>query len=497
MRLEKIIQILLIFGLIGCSNKENNIIIINGKIKGKQPETIEFTTPINGKWFYGNKKSIEPDSIGEFKIEIDSKKPSFVTLYVMGKVNGILLTEPGKSYNVNFDLSSKNKKFVVTSQDSLSQNFYNALPSPDFYMIGLNQFYKDSVPSEISSKISELRETEISKFDELFKQGEISKQYHKLALLDRNVYYKSLETGAASILLRKLLIEKKTKKIDELKKYWDKKINIAELNQIDYDSSPWFYSLVYNSIWYNLFSSEKPDADDMEKMYETAERVRFNIDEAKKYLKGETLEYYLASFIFLESWQTKDNSKEIIKIYDNFKKEHPNNPYNEYIATSIKPIIDFHKKIESEPTNDKIQIVENKENIDTFDELIKTLQGKKVFVDVWGTWCGPCKKEFQQKDKYSELLKSKKITTLYICEGNNSKEKVWNEMINFYELEGYHILANEKLVADIIEKFGKNGSFTYPRYLLVDENGKAVNSQASYPSNIEQLEKEINENYVW
>jgi len=115
----------------------------------------------------------------------------------------------------------------------------------------------------------------------------------------------------------------------------------------------------------------------------------------------------------------------------------------------------------------------------------------------WGTWCGPCKREFQQRNKYAELLKSKKITTLYICEGNNSKEKVWNEMINFYKLEGYHILANEKLMEDIIGKFGKNGSFAYPRYLLVDENGKVVNEQASYPSKTEQLENEISKNYVW
>jgi hypothetical protein len=102
-----------------------------------------------------------------------------------------------------------------------------------------------------------------------------------------------------------------------------------------------------------------------------------------------------------------------------------------------------------------------------------------------------------QKDKYSELLKSKNIIPLYICEGRVSKEKVWKEMIKAYNLEGQHILANEKLLADIINKFGNNGSFAYPRYLLIDENGKVVNSQASYPSKTRKLEKEIMESYVW
>ncbi len=70
-------------------------------------------------------------------------------------------------------------------------------------------------------------------------------------------------------------------------------------------------------------------------------------------------------------------------------------------------------------------------------------------------------------------------------------------MIKFYDLEGHHIRTNETLKANIIDRFGNDGSFTYPRYLLVDESGNVVNEQASYLSKIVQLEKEINENYVW
>ena len=36
---------------------------------------------------------------------------------------------------------------------------------------------------------------------------------------------------------------------------------------------------------------------------------------------------------------------------------------------------------------------------------------------------------------------------------------------------------------------------TAPR--LIDENGKVVNSHASYPSKVGQLEKEINKDYEW
>ncbi len=82
-------------------------------------------------------------------------------------------------------------------------------------------------------------------------------------------------------------------------------------------------------------------------------------------------------------------------------------------------------------------------------------------------------------------------------QGHFSQHLTKANVIKAYNLEGQHILANEKLLADIINKFGNNGSFAYPRYLLIDENGKVVNSQASYPSKTRKLEKEIMESYVW
>ncbi|UGU15390.1 TlpA family protein disulfide reductase [Sinomicrobium kalidii] len=496
MRVKKIILAFLILGFIGCSKKEKGI-IINGKIDGKHSGKIEYTSPIEGKWFYGDKKSITIDSTGAFQIKMDIEKPSFVTMYVPGKAGGVLLVEPGKAYDIKFELKTNQKKFLVISKDSIAQNFYNTLPAPDFYMMGLNEFYKDSIPLEISSKMDTLKEKEISRFGELLEKNEISKDFYDLAVLDRKVYYSALETGLATMLLRKHLNKKDKRKIEKLKNFWDEKVGISKLNGSDTARSPWFYALVYNSVWYARYASEKPDPKDMAKMYETDKRLKYNIVEPKKYLEGKELEYYLASYIFLESWQTKDNSKEIIEMYESFKNEYPDSPYNTYLHSSIQPIIDFHKKLENNQPNKKVQVVKNYENVNTFDELIKQLSGKKIYVDIWGTWCGPCKKEFENKEKLGELLKSKDITALYICEGRNSTEKVWKEMIQFYDLEGLHILANNTLVTNIIDKFGNNGAFTYPRYLLVNENGKVVNPQASYPSKIRQLEKEINEGFLY
>lgn len=493
--LETTILIFLMVGLNSCSDKENDRIFINGKIEGKKAEKVEFTTPINGKWFYGNKTTIATDSIGTFKIEMDIEEPSFITIYSSGKA-GILLVEPSMTYDVNYDFKTKQKRFSSLSADSIGQNLYNTLPPPDFNLFDIGAFLQDSIPAKISSKINEFKEKEISKFDKLLEKGKISNGFHKLSVLDRECYYQAVETRVANLLLGKFFLEKNTDGINDVREFWKKKLDITKLTESDYTRSPWYYTLVDNLIRFEQLSAEKFNFENLNQSFQTIDNYENNIKQAKTYLSGEKLEYYLASYIFFQSWASKDNSKDIIKIYDQFKREYPDSRYHEYLITSVRPIIDFHEKLENAPTNEKIQLVKNQENIDTFDELIKELRGKKIFVDIWGTWCGPCKKEFQLKDKYAEILKSKEIIVLYICEGKNSKKKNWSEMIEFYELEGQHIFTNEKLLADIHDRFGKNG-FAYPRYLLVDENGKVVKEEASYPSKTEQLEKEINENYVW
>lgn len=473
-------------------------IIINGQILGIDiPEIIEYTVPISGKWFYGDKKSISTDSTGKFQIKMFIDKPSFTTIYVPGKISGILLVEPEKTYDIGIVLNNGQKTFDIAFPDSIGQNFYNTLPAPEFYMIGLSEFYNDSIPEEIYSKIYSFKEREVFKFDELLKKNEISNDFHELAILDREVYYSALELGAANILLQKYLNENEGWKIEGLKNFWNEKLKVSNIIGVDYDRSPWFYTLVNNRIRFTQLSSKDFNPKTLIKNYESGNIYQYNIDEAKKYLEGKELEYYLATYIFYESWQTKDNSKKIIEVYKNFKNEHPQSPYNQYIEASIEPIVTFHKNLENTQANEKIHFIKNHKEIDTFDDLIAKLNGKKVFVDIWGTWCAPCKKEFEHKMALEPLLKAKDIVSLYICEGRNSKEKVWNEMITSYNLEGYHSFANEKLVADIINRFGKNGQFAYPRYILVDENGKVVNAQASYPSKIIQLKKEINENYVW
>jgi len=379
MKKPTIILILLTIGLFSCSHKKK-VITINGKTNLNHSEKVEYIFPIDGKWFYGDKKTIMTDSAGTFQIKMHVEKASFVTMYVSGKA-GTLLIEPNKTYDVNFEFKQNQKKIDVTSRDSIGQNFYNKLPTPDFDIRNSHNFLQDSIPAEISSKINALKDEELSKFNQLLEKGEISKDFYELAILDRKCYYLALEIGVATNMLFQNYNNKIVNSVNE---YWNQKIEDLELNEFEYIRSPWFYVLAKNFIAYNQILSSDFDLQLLREKYNNGEIYKYNISEAEKYFKGEQLEYYLASYIFYESWQTKDNSKEIIEIYNDFEKEYPKSVFTKYLTASVQPIIEYQNEIADSSKNYNIQVIENYASINTFDELIEILKGKKMLVDVLG-----------------------------------------------------------------------------------------------------------------
>ncbi|MFS4454637.1 TlpA family protein disulfide reductase [Maribacter sp. 2304DJ31-5] len=492
MKFCQIILVFLLIGLIGCQKDKN--IIITGKIIGEIPEKVEYTTPINGTWFYGSKKSVQPDSSGNFRIIINIDSPSFITLYIPKKSNGTLLVESGKTYTINFNLDSTDKKFVVLGENHKGQNIYNSFPNPDFNIYGGNEFLKDSVASVISSKIKTAKEKEILLFTKLFDKGEISEDFFSLVKLDRECYYSSMQGRVASYKF----MESERNKNEELKgnslELWNEVVNNMPLTTPKLFRSPWFYSLADNFIEYNELKNESFDVEKLVSIYRQGLVHSHKIEGSKRYLNENKLEYYDASYIYYHCWQNKDNSKELITLYEKFIEEYPNSEYSNYLTSMVTPIIEFHKKVAKEISlNKKFRFIDNHNNIDSFSELLKPLRGKKIYIDIWTTWCGPCKREFKHKTALGKLLKSKNIELLYISHDKDEKNELWKEMIKGYGLEGYHIRANELLKTDMIKIFGHRGSFGYPRYILIGENGKIIQENAKKPSQLYELEKELNE----
>jgi thiol-disulfide isomerase/thioredoxin len=112
-------------------------------------------------------------------------------------------------------------------------------------------------------------------------------------------------------------------------------------------------------------------------------------------------------------------------------------------------------RIDSEPANSRQEdsIVFISENFAKFDSLKQIFKGRIVYMDIWATWCSPCRKEFKHKDYLQKLAQTKGIELLYISGDKPEDEAKWKEVVIKNKLTGYHIRMNDSLKADIIKKF--------------------------------------------
>lgn len=489
MKFYRIILAVLILGALSFTNNKNEVIII-GKIKGDIPEKVEYTNPINGVCDWAFKESVQPDKLGNFKIKISLNETVFVKIRILGKKAATLIVEPNENYEVNFDLSKTfNEGSEIIGKNKKGQHKWNSLPKIGDIQSTARLFMKDSLAATIKEKIISLRDGELKEFNVLFKNGEISKEFLNLVKIDRTTYYSDVQGTVGFLKFNEDMRRKNGVFSDEIKNLWAstfKENPITEKQLL----SPWGFSYIDNFIKFNMYTDPMFNPEDFQEKYNLGLINTYVINESKKHLSGNKLEYFEAHYMFLECLQKKFE-KEFINLFKQFKVDYPNSEYTKYLVPMVNPIIEYHKAV-GQPFSKETKFIANFESLNSLKETVVSFKGKKVYIDVWATWCGPCKKEFKHNVELKRLMDSKDVEILYISTDDERRAKQWKEAIKFYNLEGYHIRVNKTLKADLVKIFNQSGRFTIPWYILIDEEGNIVKKHAKKPSQLEQLEKEIN-----
>ncbi|WP_425075161.1 TlpA family protein disulfide reductase [Psychroserpens sp. S379A] len=130
---------------------------------------------------------------------------------------------------------------------------------------------------------------------------------------------------------------------------------------------------------------------------------------------------------------------------------------------------------------------------------LSDLKGKYVYVDIWATWCGPCKREIPSLKEVEKKFHGKDIEFVSISvddeKRSGTKEKAfesWKKMVKDKELGGIQLFSDKAWLSDFVRNYKVNG---IPRFILIDPDGNIVSPDAPRPSNpklVELLEEKLN-----
>jgi thiol-disulfide isomerase/thioredoxin len=109
---------------------------------------------------------------------------------------------------------------------------------------------------------------------------------------------------------------------------------------------------------------------------------------------------------------------------------------------------------------------------------LTSFKGKLVYVDVWATWCGPCKAEIPSLQKLETDYHGKDITFMSVSV--DTDKEAWEKMVAEKELGGVQLWADgwSKITKDY-------AIFGIPRFMLFDSNGNVISTNAPRPSSDE------------
>ncbi len=248
---------------------------------------------------------------------------------------------------------------------------------------------------------------------------------------------------------------------------------LSELNDIKFDNEEDFiFSSAYKSLVTNHYQNK---VSELVKADEKLDRNIVMLTTCSA-IENQTIKNALIFDAVKYSITRADNLKEF---YTAFKAAGSTDEKNNAeIEKSYNALIKLAK---GSPSPKFVNYENNAGGTTSLDDL----KGKYVYIDVWATWCGPCKREIPFLKEVEKKYHDKNIEFLSISIDKKKDHQAWKDMVKEKELGGVQVFADSDWESQFVEDYLIKG---IPKFILLDPQGNIVTANAPRPSDKKLVE---------
>ena len=116
--------------------------------------------------------------------------------------------------------------------------------------------------------------------------------------------------------------------------------------------------------------------------------------------------------------------------------------------------------------------------------ILNKYKGKAVLIDMWETWCGPCRQGHKLMKPIKEEMSNINVQFVYLA-SPSSPPTTWQEMIK--DIDGDHYYLTEEQYNYILDKYEAPG---IPTYAIYNTKGEQSYKSIGFPG-LDTIKNEI------